>query len=46
MYRNLAMAKDNLDANVVHCHTWYVQFAGFLAKKLWGIPFVLTTHSL
>ena len=46
MYRNLAMAKDNLDAGVVHCHTWYVQFAGFLAKKLWGIPFVLTTHSL
>ena len=46
MYRSLAMAKDNLDARVVHCHTWYVQFAGFLAKKLWGIPFVLTTHSL
>ena len=46
MYRSLAMAKDNLDASVVHCHTWYVQFAGFLAKKLWGIPFVLTTHSL
>ena len=46
MYRNLAMAKDNLDACVVHSHTWYVQFAGFLAKKLWGVPFVLTTHSL
>jgi glycogen synthase len=46
MYRNLAMAKDNLDASVVHSHTWYVQFAGFLAKKLWGVPFVLTTHSL
>jgi alpha-maltose-1-phosphate synthase len=46
MYRSLAMAKDNLDASVVHCHTWYVQFAGFLARKLWGIPFVLTTHSL
>ncbi|HEX9118755.1 MAG TPA: glycogen synthase [Anaerolineae bacterium] len=46
MYRSLAMAKDNLDASVVHCHTWYVQFAGFLAKKLWGVPFVLTTHSL
>lgn len=44
--RSLAMAKDNLDASVVHSHTWYVQFAGFLAKKLWGIPFVLTTHSL
>lgn len=44
--RSLAMAKDQLDANVVHSHTWYVQFAGFLAKKLWGIPLVLTTHSL
>jgi alpha-maltose-1-phosphate synthase len=46
MYRNLGMAKDTLDASIVHSHTWYVQFAGFLAKKLWGIPFVLTTHSL
>lgn len=46
MQRSLFMAKDNLDASIVHCHTWYVQFAGFLAKKLWGIPFVLTTHSL
>jgi alpha-maltose-1-phosphate synthase len=46
MYRSLEMAKDNLDAGVVHVHTWYVQFAGFLAKKLWGIPLVLTTHSL
>src|SRR5512136_2031024 len=46
LYRSLAMAKDNLEASVVHSHTWYVQFAGFLAKKLWGIPFVLTTHSL
>ncbi len=46
VYRSLAMAKDNLNASVVHSHTWYVQFAGFLAKKLWGIPFVLTTHSL
>ncbi len=46
MYRSLEMAKDNLEASVVHCHTWYVQFAGFLAKKLWGVPFVLTVHSL
>ena len=46
VYRSLAMAKDNLDASVVHAHTWYVQFGGFLAKKLWGIPFVLTVHSL
>jgi starch synthase len=35
---------DRLD--VIHTHTWYVAMAGFLAKKLYGIPFVLTTHSL
>ncbi len=46
MYRSLQMAKDNFDASIVHCHTWYVQFGGFLAKKLWGVPFVLTVHSL
>ncbi len=46
LQRSLAMAKDNLDADVVHCHTWYADMAGFLAKKLWGIPLVLTTHSL
>jgi glycogen synthase len=44
--RSLAMAKDTLDADIVHSHTWYTQMGGFLAKKLWGIPFVLTTHSL
>lgn len=46
VYRSLAMAKGALDADVVHAHTWYVQFGGFMAKKLWGVPFVLTTHSL
>ncbi len=44
--RSLAMAKDTLDADVVHCHTWYTQMGGILAAKLWDIPFVLTTHSL
>ncbi len=44
--QSLAMAKDNLDADVVHCHTWYTQMGGLLAAKLWNIPFVLTTHSL
>ncbi|MGC9468827.1 MAG: glycogen synthase [Anaerolineae bacterium] len=47
VYRSLSMAKDTIPpGSVVHAHTWYVQFAGFLAKKLWGSPFVLTTHSL
>ena len=44
--RSLMMAKDNLDADVVHCHTWYTDMAGLLAGKLWGVPFVLTIHSL
>ncbi len=45
-YRDLAMAKDTLDASVVHCHTWYVSMAGVIAKKLWDVPLVVTTHSL
>jgi glycogen synthase len=44
--RCLAMAKDNFDADIVHCHTWYVQMGGFLTRILWKVPFVLTTHSL
>ena len=44
--QSMAMAKDMLDADIVHCHTWYTQMGGLLASKLWGIPFVLTTHSL
>jgi len=36
----------NIDADVVHCHTWYTHFGGILAKLNYGIPFVLTVHSL
>jgi len=43
---NLLQVKDLAGVDVVHTHTWYVAMAGFLAKKLYGIPFVLTTHSL
>jgi starch synthase len=35
---------DRID--IVHTHTWYVSMAGFLAKTLFDVPFVLTTHSL
>ena len=34
------------DADVVHCHTWYAQFAGILSKLCYGTPLVVTTHSL
>ena len=36
----------NIDANLVHCHTWYTHFGGILAKKNYGIPLVATVHSL
>jgi starch synthase len=43
---NLAQMKSLATIDVVHTHTWYVAMAGFLAKKLFNVPFVLTTHSL
>lgn len=45
MERNLRMASNIRDADIVHCHTWYAHFAGLLAKQLYGVPMVLTTHS-
>src|SRR5882757_4685801 len=43
---NLTQVKALEGIDIVHTHTWYVSMAGFLAKKLFDIPFVLTTHSL
>jgi starch synthase len=43
---NLTQVKALDGVDVVHTHTWYVSMAGYLAKKLYGVPFVLTTHSL
>jgi starch synthase len=36
----------NINADLVHCHTWYTHFGGILAKKNYGIPLVITVHSL
>ena len=35
-----------IDADLVHCHTWYTHLGGIMAKLNYGIPFVLTVHSL
>ena len=43
---NLLQLDGLSSIDLVHTHTWYASMAGFLAKKLYGIPFVLTTHSL
>lgn len=43
---NLAMIQEEMHADVVHCHTWYTHLAGLLARELWGVPLVITAHSL
>ncbi|MDU8884714.1 glycogen synthase [Yeosuana sp. MJ-SS3] len=42
----IQMNANPIDADVVHCHTWYAQFAGIVAKLCYGVPLVITTHSL
>jgi len=37
---------EGMAADVVHCHTWYAHFGGILAKVLYGLPLVITVHSL
>jgi len=33
-------------ADIVHSHTWYANLAGHLASRLYGIPHVISAHSL
>jgi len=43
---DLAMAAAVGSADLVHSHTWYANLAGHLAATLYGIPHVMTVHSL
>ena len=43
---SLAMMKEPIASDVVHCHTWYTFMAGFYAKQLYARPLVTTIHSL
>jgi len=43
---DLAMAAGVEGCDLVHSHTWYANFAGHLAKLLYDVPHVATTHSL
>jgi alpha-maltose-1-phosphate synthase len=42
----LAMARDPVDADVVHAHTWYADMAALWISQLYRIPLVVTLHSL
>jgi starch synthase len=37
---------EPIDADLVHCHTWYTHLGGVVASLAYGIPLVVTTHSL
>jgi starch synthase len=43
---DLNMVNSADQATVVHSHTWYAGMAGHLTALLYGIPHVLTAHSL
>ena len=42
----IAFNTEPVDAHVVHCHTWYTHLGGLVAQTAYGIPLVITTHSL
>ena len=46
LQRCLDFNTQAIDAQVVHLHTWYAHFGGILAKLNYGVPMVLTVHSL
>ncbi len=46
MSTDLAMTAAVGGVDLVHSHTWYANLAGHLAKLLYGVPHVMTAHSL
>jgi starch synthase len=43
---DLSITAAVADRDLVHSHTWYANLAGHLAKLLYGVPHVMTSHSL
>lgn len=43
---DLLMARAIRGYQLAHSHTWYANLAGHLGKLLYGIPHVMTSHSL
>ena len=44
--RNLAMSADPIEADLVHCHTWYTHLGGVVIAQAANVPLVVTVHSL
>lgn len=43
---DLAIASNLGEVNLVHSHTWYANMAGHTASLLYGIPHIVSAHSL
>ncbi len=43
---NMDMSAAISNFNLVHSHTWYSNFAGFIFSQMTGKPHVMTAHSL
>ena len=43
---DLAIVPGCEGTDLVHSHTWYANFAGHVASLLYGVPHVITAHSL
>jgi starch synthase len=43
---DLRMAEAVAEADIVHSHTWYANFGGYLAQVIYAVPHVMTSHSL
>jgi len=43
---DLSIADAVADCDVLHSHTWYANFAGFLGSLLHGAPHIVSAHSL
>ncbi|HEY5960957.1 MAG TPA: glycogen synthase [Polyangiaceae bacterium] len=43
---NLSISAHLNEVELVHSHTWYANMAGHFAHLLYGIPHVMTSHSL
>lgn len=46
LQRCLDFNTEAITADLVHCHTWYTHLGGILAKLNYGLPLVVTVHSL
>ncbi|MCW2795509.1 MAG: glgA [Nocardioides sp.] len=43
---DLAITDDCAGSDLVHSHTWYANFAGHLSSLMYGVPHIVTAHSL